>query len=153
MNSVNDVQTHTNKQSDRSNGLMVSGEARLNGSRRQVINDVCVSVPDVRFSRSVGSDDNKRSVVLHDSNVLHGKPVWRKTKRSRMNDDCNEQLVHKSQLADALDDRHLTRESGLNLSKQQVIQLQRNDSSLVKLFDLAKSVRDYSVQEGMLMRT
>jgi len=72
--------------------------------------------------------------------------------------------VHTSQLADemnvcVLDDRHLTRESSLNLSKQQVIQLQQNDSSLVKLFDLARGVKDlqsasrYSLHEGTLVRT
>jgi|SRR6218665_1020107 len=58
-----------------------------------------------------------------------------------------------------LDDRHVTRESGLNLSKQQVIQLQQNVSSLVKLFDLARGVKElqrassYSFHEGMLVRT
>ena len=85
VNLVNDVglQTHTNTRSDSSTELMVSGDARRNGRRLQAINDVCVSVPEVCVSTSVRSDDNTRSVVLYDSNVMHGKPVWRKTKRSR----------------------------------------------------------------------
>lgn len=33
-NAANDIQTHTNKQSDRSNKLTVGGEARRNESRR-----------------------------------------------------------------------------------------------------------------------
>jgi len=47
----------------------------------------------------------------------------------------------------------------LNLSRQQVIQLQQNDLSLVKLFDLAKGVKylqsasHYSLHEGALVRT
>ena len=47
----------------------------------------------------------------------------------------------------------------MNLLKHQVIQLQQNDCSLVKLFELAKCVRDlqsasqYSFCYGMLVRT
>src|SRR6218665_3968000 len=168
MNSVNGIQTHANTQSDSSTEVMVSGEARRNGSRRQAINDVCVNEPDVRVSSmSVGSDDNRptRSVLLHYSNVMHDKLVRCKTKRRRMNDDCNEQLVHRpmSQLADemnvcVLDDRHLTRDPGLNLPRQQIMQLQQSDSSLAKLSDLAKSAKDlqnasnYSLHEEMLTK-
>lgn len=44
-----------------------------------------------------------------------------------------------------LDSENITLDSGFSLSKQQVIKLKQNDSSLVKLFDLAKSVRDLHV--------
>jgi len=48
--------------------------------------------------------------------------------------------------------------SGLDVSRSQLIQLQMNDATLVKLYDLAKGIRDfngssqYALRDGVLMR-
>lgn len=77
MNLANGSQRNINTQSNGVNNLLLWSDARQSETQRKAINDFCVRALDVCAHTSEGSSVDKRSNVLHGSNVVRPAKVKR----------------------------------------------------------------------------